>query len=475
MLRALSKLLLIALVATVHADEYSYDYDDDYPAYQEEYDDPEEQPVFTATPQDFSVEVNGDITFPCDVENLGSQVLMFKHIMPNGENKLLFVGDVILKPAYRFKKVDNSFILTGVQRRHAGRYACRIETSPVKELLHTLDVQYPASVSRVSEEVQRVTQGSSVTLECKADGNPTAAISWSRQQGHLPSGAQSEEGLSITLENVDRHVEGTYICTASNGVGAPASTSMTVEVEYPPEIITEQAILHTGEGDEAKLMCIVHGRPTPQVSWSKDGQPVVPDAHVVEHDSVHRHTLTIKQVTEADFGVYTCAAHNAHGERQSALRVTGQAKKPTFTSSPAGGEKESYTLTWETESYSPIIRYQLKYRKQKAALPQANVTSKDPSGWDVQNYTPEIAQDIITGPLHRMSHPIASLEPATDYEAKVAVENKFGWSEESELFGFYTRKEVAVGQSASSGHSLALSRVLWLPINLLALLMLFKL
>lgn len=71
------------------------------------------------------------------------------------------------------------------------------------------------------------------------------------------------------------------------------------------------------------------------------------------------------------------------------------------------------------------------------------MTSKDPSGWDVQNYTPEIAQDIITGPLHRMSHPIASLEPATDYEAKVAVENKFGWSEESELFGFYTRKGEA--------------------------------
>lgn len=38
---------------------------------------------------------------------------------------------------------------------------------------------------------------------------------------------------------------------------------------------------------------------------------------------------------------------------------------PTFTSSPAGGEKESYTLTWETESYSPIIRYRLKYRKQR--------------------------------------------------------------------------------------------------------------
>lgn len=82
-------------------------------------------------------------------------------------------------------------------------------------------------------------------------------------------------------------------------------------------------------------------------------------------------------------------------------------------------------------------------------LLQANVTSQDPSGWDVQNYTPEISQDIITGPNHRMSHPIASLEPATDYEAKVAVENKFGWSEESELFHFYTRKGEGLRGSCS--------------------------
>lgn len=34
-----------------------------------------------------------------------------------------------------------------------------------------------------------------------------------------------------------------------------------------------------------------------------------------------------------------------------------------MTSSPAGGEKTSYTLTWETESYTPIIQYRLRYRK----------------------------------------------------------------------------------------------------------------
>ena len=39
-----------------------------------------------------------------------------------------------------------------------------------------------------------------------------------------------------------------------------------------------------------------------------------------------------------------------------------------------------------------------------------------------------------------MRHPISNLQPATDYEAVVLVENKFGWSEESDAFRFNTRK-----------------------------------
>ena len=38
-------------------------------------------------------------------------------------------------------------------------------------------------------------------------------------------------GLSLDLVNVDRHANGDYICTASNGVGMPASASISVEVQ----------------------------------------------------------------------------------------------------------------------------------------------------------------------------------------------------------------------------------------------------
>ncbi|XP_045133288.1 limbic system-associated membrane protein-like isoform X2 [Portunus trituberculatus] len=461
MICLLSKLLLFTFVATVIGSEEIYYEDyvyseigDEVSSDDEEYLVTHLKPSFTSKGQVFSVEVGGEITFPCQVENQGDQVLMFKYFDPNGEHLLLFVGDQALRPKIKMVKEGNSFTLSNVRRNHAGNYVCRIETSPAIEVNHTLNVEYQAKVKRVSEEVQHVVQGESVTLECRADGNPPAAISWSRQKGHLPSGAQSEEGLSITLENVDRHVEGTYICTASNGLGQPSSASMTVIVKYPPEIITEQAILHTGEGDEAKLVCIVHGRPTPKVTWMRGGHSINTDRHLSTHDGLHRHTLTVKQVKEEDFGNYTCIAESNLGRVNSSLRLTGLPRMPRLTSSPAGGEKRSYTLTWETESHTPVIMYRLQYRKRKESQ-----ESHSTGQWKIQLYStspssnpngPAVAP-LSAGPLKYMTHAITDLDPATDYEATVAVENKFGWSRDSEIFLFNTRKEVAVGQSASGG------------------------
>lgn len=52
----------------------------------------------------------------------------------------------------------------------------------------------------------------------------------------------------MTLEGVDRHVEGTYICSASNGIGDPKSAAMSVIVNYAPEIITEKVCCGSHRG-----------------------------------------------------------------------------------------------------------------------------------------------------------------------------------------------------------------------------------
>ena len=48
------------------------------------------------------------------------------------------------------------------------------------------------------------------------------------------------QGSSLTLKSVDRHVEGSYVCTADNGVGEAQSRVMRLVVQYPPEIVTEK-------------------------------------------------------------------------------------------------------------------------------------------------------------------------------------------------------------------------------------------
>ncbi|XP_050739672.1 protein amalgam-like isoform X2 [Eriocheir sinensis] len=446
--------LLLTCVATAGSQVTYFDqYSEEGDGVGEDYSAPELTPVFTAKGQHFTVDVGGRVTFPCQVENQGGYMLMFKHIMPGGEHRTLYVGALPLRPTKRLTKNGNTFTLSGVRRSHAGTYVCRIETSPAIEVNHTLDVQYPATVRRLSPRVQRVVQGTSVTLECGGDGNPPAVITWTRQQGHLPSGNRLHEGHSITLTNADHDVEGTYICTASNGLGQPSSLEMLVEIQYPPDVSIEESLIHTGVGRYVELVCRVHGRPAPSVTWLKSGRTLTSSHYVASHDGLHRYSLTIKQVKEDDFGEYTCMAESTLGSTNSSLRLTGLPRVPLVTSSPAGREKTSYTLRWEAESHTPVIMYRLQHRKHK----EGPVNNPSAGQWNIRLYSPNgpsggpALAPLSSGPVQYMSHAITDLEPATDYEATVAVENKFGWSGDSEIFHFYTRKEVAVGQSVRGG------------------------
>ncbi|KAL1457808.1 hypothetical protein WDU94_008001 [Cyamophila willieti] len=68
-----------------------------------------------------------------------------------------------------------------------------------------------------------VKKGYSVTLECKADGNPVPNITWTRKNNNLPGGEYSFTGNSLTVRHTNRHSAGVYLCTASNMVGSSAA------------------------------------------------------------------------------------------------------------------------------------------------------------------------------------------------------------------------------------------------------------
>nr|XP_053632749.1 limbic system-associated membrane protein-like [Cherax quadricarinatus] len=305
-----------------------------------------EPPTFLARPQTFRVEVGQSVIIPCDVENPGgrNKLIIKKVPASGGSEKLLSVGSDRVTPDARITVDGSRLTISHTRLRDAGTFICQFDLEPPVQLRHTLDIQYAPSIRALVPREQRVAKGNTVFLECKAQGNPEPVIRWSRKEGDLPSGHRTEQGERLTLEAVDRHMEGTYLCTADNGIGEPAAADMSVTVEYPPEITVENAIVRTGVGDHVELVCVVHGRPPPDVVWTHNGSPL-PDtimdtqlhlpqqtthtrtsyqAHLSQTHIAHRHILTINPVKEDDIGTYICIANNSRGQKTAPIEVTSE-------------------------------------------------------------------------------------------------------------------------------------------------------
>lgn len=128
-------------------------------------------------------------------------------------------------------------------------------------------------------------KGSTVTLECKASGNPVPTIYWFKKDVYSGPTHLSDSSTLI-LENVDRHHAGVYQCSADNGVKERVSMDIQLtilckclinrlifafskaylhllQLQYastaPPEITVEKAWVHAAEGYDIELVCVVHG------------------------------------------------------------------------------------------------------------------------------------------------------------------------------------------------------------------------
>ncbi|CAL4141890.1 unnamed protein product [Meganyctiphanes norvegica] len=471
-MKFLNLALLMSIAATGSVWSYpqaiDYDYDGTGGDYEDDgdYDANAPPPEFLADSHHIIKKEGETVMLNCATVTDTPHVLIVKKLATeDNKEELLFVGDMKIFRVKRIELNNGQFVIKNIRRSDAGDYMCSYNTNPSDppvELIHTLEVQYSPRVSSHSED-QHVEQGSSVSLECSGEGNPNPRIIWSKVDGRLPSGAHEEEGLSMTLQDVDRHVEGNYSCKADNGIGNPDVKSMFVYVEYKPEIVTEKAIVRTGEGDRVELVCIVYSRPVSSVIWQKDNAPLNNEPNIREHEGGHRHALVINQVSVDDFGEYKCIAENSKGFNTGLIHMTDVPKPPHITSDKNGGEEYNYVLTWETESYYPITEYQIKYKREREN--ESSEAWEDLGMFDGTEVDNE-------GLKHAMRHNITGLEAATDYHVEVKVKNQFQWSDPT-IYEFSTRKvvpttpptiktalpimgkaqEVAVMQTTASGSS----------------------
>ncbi|XP_035904179.1 neural cell adhesion molecule 1 isoform X2 [Anopheles stephensi] len=414
-------------------------------------------PRFISRGHTYRAVVGDTLVLPCEVENLGTLVLLWRR----GSN-VLTASQLMVTRDERIRLVNGyNLEISELEPQDAGDYVCQISDKVNKDQVHTVEILVPPSVRAIPPTGQvTARKGGAVTLECKASGNPVPSIYWTKRSGTGKSVAKIGEGPVLSLERVERQQAGVYQCTADNSVGDPVTVDMRLDVLYPPDISVEKSWIHSGEGFEAQLECIVHADPQPTVSWNQNSFPLQPTDRRTMSSRGNRHTLTIRHVQQEDFGNYSCVADNSLGRSKKYMEVSGRPGPADFLSPPWSRSTDSFNLTWKVESYPPLQEVRLLYRKL-----MMNETFQQPGRWHDVILTP--APRPPSEPLtHVMAFTLRGLQHSSVYEAIVQAKNRYGWNEVSDIFQFYTQRissdihseEMQVASSTSRSGATSLHR-----------------
>jgi len=290
--------------------------------------------VITSQPRSLRAPLSDHVTLPCTPEHLGTFVVVWKH-----GDEVITAGSMMVSPDSRYSLTGGyNLRVENLRQVDQGTYTCSISThdGPVA-VSHKLEILVPPSIVADPPDGNFVVKkGKHIELRCKAAGNPPPDVHWTKEGGGLLSNGKTvEHSSSLVLTSVSRQDEGVYICTASNGVGSPASTTTKLTVLYPPEIELETNRVHSGINKEAHLTCRVQGNPEPIVSWYKDSNLLSESETVRFRTEESRHTLILSSIhTGFDFGNYSCVAENSIGTFKKHIEVHGRPTIPIFRSKP---------------------------------------------------------------------------------------------------------------------------------------------
>ncbi|KAI5630523.1 B-cell receptor CD22-like, partial [Silurus asotus] len=140
-------------------------------------------------------------------------------------------------------------------------------------------------------------EGSSVTLTCSSDANPPVeTYTWFK--GRTSVG----KGKTFTISKVSAEYSEEYKCMCSNEVGHQNSTSVTLNVLYPPKrvLVYISPSGESVEGSSVTLTCSSNANPPVETyTWFK-GRTSVGKGK----------TYIVSKISSEDSGKYKCMCSN---------------------------------------------------------------------------------------------------------------------------------------------------------------------
>ncbi|GMT28712.1 hypothetical protein PFISCL1PPCAC_20009, partial [Pristionchus fissidentatus] len=279
---------------------------------------------------------------------------------------------------------------------------------------------------------KRVKEGEDTMLECIPTGEGELRVDWIKDGVSI----EEKDGVkiidsSLYISSLHMDHTGTYTCRVKDSIDS-IEASATITVLSAPHITSRPHDIIAIETTDVELECFSTGRPSPSLSWFKNGEMLVASEYFV----IEANKLRILGLVKTDQGIYECFAENEVGSDHAAAQlladntessvIAAHSGAPVKMSAPLGlgvtmiGSREA-TLTWDApiQRHGTILHYHVYYKEEGSDRER------------VVNSTERIGK-------------VRDLVPSTTYHMRVTAENEAGIGHFSNPISLTTKEEQEV-------------------------------
>ncbi|XP_013190184.1 protein amalgam-like [Amyelois transitella] len=286
--------------------------------------DAKDEPTFKGPDSNVTVVVGRDATLTCTVENLQNYKVAWLRV---DTQTVLTIGPHVITKNHRVGVIRGdpqvwALTIRDVRLSDAGDYMCQVNTEPMITQTHHLHIAVPPDIVSGSNGEVMVREGDNVSLHCDAAGTPQPTITWRREDSMefkvKGQNVSKWSGVWLNLTTVMRHIDGAFLCIATNGIPPSVSKRILLHVLCKPSVIVSQKMIGGYLGESVVLQCKIEANPTPVIYWTHlDGYKLQNGSkyQAVTSSQSYRHValIRINNVSRDDIGPYHCTAENSLG------------------------------------------------------------------------------------------------------------------------------------------------------------------
>ncbi|NXI57532.1 CEPU1 protein, partial [Chloroceryle aenea] len=175
-------------------------------------------------------------------------------------------------------------------------------------------------IIEISSDIS-INEGGNVSLTCIATGRPDPTITWRHISPKAVGFISEDEYLEIT--GITREQSGEYEGSASNEV-------LGIDPQFPifptdPPYISDAKSTGVPVGQKGILLCEASAVPSANFQWYKDDKRLAEGQKGLKvENKAFFSRLTFFNVSEQDYGNYTCVASNQLGNTNASMILYGE-------------------------------------------------------------------------------------------------------------------------------------------------------